>query len=686
MMLTKQIDQTYRGWRPSPGRWLVAATLVLLLASAMRLIALQTVPPGLAQDEVLDADIAQFIRGGEHALFFSHGYGHEPLYHYLAAPFAPLLGDNLLAMRLPSVYLGLALVALTMRWARRDFGATAALVAGLGLAAGWWPVIFSRIGIRPILEPVLLVLAMWHWPLRATRITRRGMGSAALAGLWLGLSIYAYTAARVVLLIPLLLLIIFAMQALWLRRGDRQSEQQAARVRIAYAAIVLSVGIFVALPLFFTLRANPDLQQRLEQLEGPLTALQAGDAGPVLRMTAATLGVFSFTGDPRWTYGLPNRPLFDPLTALLFYGGLLVALWRWRQPHYLLLPIWLAVALLPSALSPDAPSTVRLIGALPVVYLLPGIAVQAVAGRLEKRTEKKSARSLPGALAALILLPALLTAYRTVQNGFSHWPADLETRTRYQSVLLDMGRHWLAAGDARPPVVADVFFEPIDAAGLRRSLGVDPVARWVQSGAGVAGAVVWPRGEPSALYVPEFAPLDAGLMTLAGADPTLLYRSDGSPSFAVYQITPPLLGGINDGLAFASTGCSPSLAYYGVTELLIGEENMEFATWWRAVDWLPDDLAVFVHLLDATGKIVAQHDGLDAAATTLQMGDVILQRHVLPLPATLLPGNYTLQVGMYRRTDGLRLALPDGRDVLTLAHCEVGPIGSAALGCRLTDR
>ena len=58
--------------------------LILLLAAAFRLVVLPDLPPGLAQDEVLDADIALFIRGGEHALFFRHGYGHEPLYHYLA--------------------------------------------------------------------------------------------------------------------------------------------------------------------------------------------------------------------------------------------------------------------------------------------------------------------------------------------------------------------------------------------------------------------------------------------------------------------------------------------------------------------------------------------------------------------------------------------------------------------------
>jgi hypothetical protein len=161
---------------------------------------------------------------------------------------------------------------------------------------------------------------------------------------------------------------------------------------------VLAVSLLLYLPLGLTLRANPELQQRLEQLEGPLDALAAGDAGPVARAALATLGVFSAGGDPRWTYSLPGRPLFDPLTALLFYGGLGVALWRWRRPVYALLLVWLAVALLPSALSPDAPSTVRLVGALPVVYLLPGLAVAAVGARLRTWAAAGQRRAVSRAL------------------------------------------------------------------------------------------------------------------------------------------------------------------------------------------------------------------------------------------------------------------------------------------------
>ena len=648
--------------------WLALATAVLLLAAAFRLVALAEVPPGLAQDEVLDADIAMFIRQGERAIFFRHGYGHEPLYHYLAAPFAPLYGDNLLAVRLPSVYFGLLLVAATMRWAKRDYGPLAAIVAGAGLAVSWWPVIFSRIGIRPILLPLLLVGAAWFWPLRAERITKRGLLAMAAAGVSLGLAMYSYTAARVAPLIPIGVLALGASNYFLLRRS---SEPGLTRVRaqMLYALLILATCLLVYLPLGLTLRANPELQQRLDQLGGPLEALRAGDARPVVKSTLATLGVFSFTGDPRWTYSLPNRPIFDLLTALLFYAGLALVAWRWRRPTFALLPVWLAVMLLPSALSPDAPSTVRLIGALPVVYLLPGLAAGEVARRLLVAGGGRPAVAQWGAATVLALLLAL-NAGRTLRDGFGSWPDDPETRLRYQTTIRDIGRQWQADGESAPPVVAEVFYEPIDAATLRRDLGRDPAARWVQT-AGVAGALVWPAGQSSSrLYVPEYAPLDGGLAGVAGLADDPLYRSPNTPSFAVYALpeSPPVAAWP----ARMDFGAPPVIRWEGFSP---GDPlqsapggNLELFTSWEALDSLPADLAIFVHLIDSAGAIVAQHDGLDAAAETISPGDRILQRHVLSLPVQLA-GDYQLVMGLYRRDSGERLPNGEIGDAVRLLEC-----------------
>jgi 4-amino-4-deoxy-L-arabinose transferase-like glycosyltransferase len=74
---------------------------------------------------------------------------------------------------------------------------------------------------------------------------------------------------------------------------------------------------------------------------------------------------------------------------------------------------------------------------------------------------------------------------------------------------------------------------------------------------------------------------------------------------------------------------------------------LELLTYWRVVKRDGRDLKLFIHLLDENGQLIAQHDGLDVQTTSLQPGDELAQLHLLPLPAQLTPGQYTLQLGMY---------------------------------------
>jgi len=630
----------------SPTHFLWLATGILLLAAIMRLVLLSDIPPGLSQDEVLNAGIATFIRQGEHAIFFSHGFGHEPLYHYFTVPFQVLLGDNVLAIRLPAVVLGLLLVALTMRWARRDFGPVVALVAGIGLAISWWPIIFSRIGLRPILEPCLLVLAVWFWPRRPW-----------LAGLFMGLSIYSYTAARTIFLLPLAL---FVYLLLFQRRRDlpfRSRPHSLDNPRTALIVFIVSLAFYI--PLAVTLQLNPSLQQRVDQLAGPLVALGRGDLGPVWETTRDTLGIFSFTGDPRWTYSLPGRSLFEPLTAVLFYGGLAIVFWRWRRSKYALLLLWLGLAMLPSAITPDAPSTVRLVGIIPLVYLIPGIALAFLhkrGGARGWRLGRRNGRKLLIPFLIVLVFIAGLNLWRTVQDGFIRWPQELEARFKYQSVLQDMARYW--EKDPVPRlVIAEAFYEPIDADSFRRVLGQDPVMRWVQSGQDVAGAVVLPAGDGQGrFYVPEFAPPAAALLEAAGISQQPRYRSQNTPSFAVYDL--PDNSPISDqplGITFEDTF---TLLGYSVLEK--SSEQLRLVTFWQVeapitAGLAAAEVAVFTHLMAADDSQLAQHDGLDVALATLQPGDLFIQYHVLPLPEELPHQSLTLQVGLYQRSDGRRL-------------------------------
>ena len=250
-----------------------------------------------------------------------------------------------------------------LRWGRKEVGVTGGLIVGGLVAVSWWPIVFSRVGLRPIMEPVLLVGAVYWWRNRPV-----------LAGLLLGLSLYTYTAARVLITLPIAMTIGAAI-GLWRQRRQGNAGDEW-REWLRASLIVSGLTLVIYLPLQLTLWADPTLQERLRQLEGPLQALQAGDWGPVWTATWRTLGIFSVTGDPLWSYGLPNRPVLPLATALLFHIGLILTIIRLRQPKHLLWLLWFGLTLLPAALAPDAPSLIRLIGVLPLAYLLPVIGLK----------------------------------------------------------------------------------------------------------------------------------------------------------------------------------------------------------------------------------------------------------------------------------------------------------------------
>ena len=174
----------------------------------------------------------------------------------------------------------------------------------------------------------------------------------------------------------------------------------------------------------------------------------------------------------------------------------------------------------------------------------------------------------------------------------------------------------------------------------------------MQTGSEVAGALVLPGERNGRLIVPEFAPPAPFLLKTAGIDPHPLYRSAGQPAYAVYELPDELSLPIEEQDAtFAGI-----ITLVGTNTLLAADRgSLQLVTIWRVEDKLPMDLAAFVHLTDEEGALIDQHDGFDAAPMTLRLGDLVLQRHELPLGETLPEGAYAMHIGLYTRGDGLRL-------------------------------
>jgi hypothetical protein len=86
---------------------------------------------------------------------------------------------------------------------------------------------------------------------------------------------------------------------------------------------------------------------------------------------------------------------------------------------------------------------------------------------------------------------------------------------------------------------------------------------------------------------------------------------------------------------------------------------------WQTLKRAPQDYTVFLHLIDAEGKVPAQQDSPPDSGqfptSRWSSGIAFQDAHVIRLPSDLRPGRYRLQVGLYEPGSGARLEARDAQ-------------------------
>ena len=99
---------------------------------------------------------------------------------------------------------------------------------------------------------------------------------------------------------------------------------------------------------------------------------------------------------------------------------------------------------------------------------------------------------------------------------------------------------------------------------------------------------------------------------------------------------------------------------------------------WRSLHSAKGDYTVFVHLIDESERIWAQHDGEPVGGShptsSWQPGEEITDHHGLALPADLPPGKYRLAVGLYDVATGERLPVVTGQGAAPTDRVLVGSL------------
>jgi 4-amino-4-deoxy-L-arabinose transferase-like glycosyltransferase len=672
----------------SPTTWVAVLTLI---AFWLRIWRLEDTPPGWRDDELINSlVISQKALDGDWALYYPDASGHEGLYHILNAIMLWLFGPGVMGIRLLSVILGTLTVPLTYLVGDRLFGWKVGLVAAAALTVSFWSLMYSRIGIRHISLTVFM-LGSFYFYLRAFGLGKRssyeGKGRGffnrefLIAGIFLGLGFYTYFAARG---IPAILLATTIYVLLFHRTMVKE--------RLLGVLLMFGIAAVIALPLWLTLSQQPESESRVQELAVPLVEAQSGNFQPLFAHITQTASMFHGYGDAEWLYNIPFRPVFGPITAILFWIGVITALWYAFKPLTRLflsltgnsqgmiskirpqyeiaaafLLIWWLVGISPGFISVPPASlghTIIAQSASFIILALPIFSLQHLNIPLQSSKAKSNFKKWSPVVVGIIVIGSI--AWRDLPDYYLNWPERGMTRFLYRADIHELAQYLNQNENITDFAVGSQLAGPWDKLALATDLSADSESR--------------PRW---------YYPARAVMLTNGNDDFATFLRPFEGPSYRseLYESVSPNIAGDYD-FAFIrgelDIEADPVCFQNGfcLLDSHFDKENQTLQLTWELTGPLlmPEvpltsnpappgvysgpRLSVFAQLLDSQGQLLANDDGLWVDPTTLVPGDRFQQVHYLTLSTEM--NEPLLIVGLYDPKNGIRVLTEDGRDHLEI--------------------
>ncbi len=658
--------------------------LIMIVAAAARLIALDSLPPGILYDTSSNGvSVLNILYNGERPFFINYMGAPEPLILYLQAVSVWIFGATPFALRIVTALASIASVGALYACAHefvRD--RRIALVASFALAVSLELMHFARFGQRatlvPLVEPLLLYFTWRGW--------RNGSGrDFVAAGVVLGISLYTYLSA---LMLPIILAILWVHQ-FFFARARWQGRFKPAFVLVAVSAIIAlprvlfqlmypSVAFFRASQV--SLFQNPEVQK-------------LGLGRVILERLIEYAKMFGVD----WQGGSFKQPLFEPLLFVFFLVGVAICLIRWKRLEWFWAPVALTIMFLPDLLGANEPipNRYRTVGIIAPAFFLVGAGAITLLDVLRPR---RSAYRFGSALLVLLLVVSGARAFYTY---FVDYPAGRSTNDEtagfYTSGIEVAEAAWIAQQTdpvylplneyARPPTH---YLVGARAGRLRSALrpdgSLDPSASASSAWVVLPLDNLRPRTEgliyvhdPSSYVLIKNAtvyvlpPTVQGKPTvearLAARQPNQVIRDrSGAVVANAYRIdvsnTPFEFSPLQQKPIQMSEGIELMNMELGTSRIQPGE-IIPLSLSWRISHTTADNDGIFVHLIDTKEEVVANADVLpvlNAYPTYLwKPGEIVPTHHQIKVPARTQPGKYTVEIGMVNGMNQDRLDVLDAQ-------------------------
>ncbi len=449
---------------------------------------------------------------GRYLPFFVGNNGREPMWHYLVLVSTTLFGDIPFAVRLVAALAGLLTVPMMYRFAQlllRPYSPSPtmrrwlALAAAGWLAVSWWHLMLSRVGLRPVLLPPLLMLSLYFFvkgwrgaggrvvgskgaaseqaesraavgPSAQGRVPNPSsdglgfasphlpsfLGNFALAGIFLGLSQYTYLPAR---LAPLILAGIVILYSFQMRRANvgnsaadgshvpRPESHVLSPAQLWLGPLITALFaalVFLPLGLFFF--KNPDI---FSSRTGDVAFLPKTLGDLVLHLFQG-LSLFWGAGHELYRHHLPGRAMLGWLEIPFFWLGLIFLLRRTslRRPESHLILLGLLVMWLPALLASPPVHSLRPIGLLPFFYLIVTLGLfygSHLAQHVLGTTSRDSRGMSYVLLCAVLILNGLVNSY----DYFQRWANQPDVYQEYNGPLVNLVEHLIALTETHDVII-----------------------------------------------------------------------------------------------------------------------------------------------------------------------------------------------------------------------------------------
>jgi 4-amino-4-deoxy-L-arabinose transferase-like glycosyltransferase len=349
--------------------------ILLALALALRLTALDVIPLGLQHDEGNIGIRARILATSAHPQMFATMTSYSTLFFYLHGLVVVALDGGIAALRLLNATAGALAVPATYLAGRQLFDRRVGLVAASLLALSHMHIHMSRIAIGQAIDTLASALIIFTL---IRGLDRRSPHWMALAGIGLGLAQYGYIGLRTFDLVALTFVVWMAVvNPTFLRRS------------LVGLAAAFGGAVVAAAPMIRYAIDRPAAYIERATVMGVVSSGELGNrmlsgGRPAWQIFAeqARDAVMAIIANPVVAFYFSRLPMLDLVWGALAVLGLAYAVSRMREPRFALLVFAVLGAVTLLSLSIFAAIAAnRVTGLLPTLAILAAFSLSALARR-----------------------------------------------------------------------------------------------------------------------------------------------------------------------------------------------------------------------------------------------------------------------------------------------------------------